>query len=260
MVRIRLTSETPHIDERAIADYVDRNIDEFHRRRHERLKTFDLASLLARKNPYLMQLEQFISPRDLIKPMLDAHLSSQEEGMLDDFLKGLAIEAARIAYDGRTSEFAGIDLEFDNGDTRYIISIKSGPNWGNSSQVNKMRSDFTNAARVIRQGNPSQHVVAVNGCCYGKTSPSYDKGDYLKLAGKAFWQLITGDESFYLRIVKPIEILEPGRTTNFAASKGAVLLKLENEFATEYCDPETGRINWSRLVLFSSGTAAEVKL
>ena len=123
-----------------------------------------------------------------------------------------------------------------------------------------MRSDFTNAARVIRQGNPSQHVVAVNGCCYGKTSRLYDKGDYLKLAGQAFWQLITGDESFYLRIVKPLEIRARERNTSFAAGRGAVLLKLECEFAAEFCEPDTGRIDWSRLVRFNSGTAADVRL
>ena len=31
----------------------------------------------------------------------------------------------------------GIDLEFDKDGVRYIVTIKSGPNWGNSSQIGK---------------------------------------------------------------------------------------------------------------------------
>ena len=50
-------------------------------------------------------------------------------------------------------------------ETRYIVSTKSGPNWGNSSQITKMKDNFNTATRVIRQGNPGMKIVAVNGCC-----------------------------------------------------------------------------------------------
>ena len=55
---------------------------------------------------------------------------------------------------GLKSGVTGIDLEFVKDGARYIVSIKSGPNWGNSSQVKDMQStDFRTAARTIRQGN-----------------------------------------------------------------------------------------------------------
>jgi len=53
-------------------------------------------------------------------------------------------------YKGRKSAVQGIDLEFDNEGVRYIVAIKSGPNWGNSSQIAKMRSDFKTASKTLR--------------------------------------------------------------------------------------------------------------
>ncbi len=86
---------------------------------------------------------------------------------------------------------------------RYIIAIKSGPNWGNSDQIAKMRLNFTRAIRVLHQNPAITTVVAVNGCCYGKDSHP-DKGDYLKLCGQAFWSLISGDDELYVKIIEPL--------------------------------------------------------
>ena len=81
------------------------------------------------------------------------------------------------------------------GQVRYIVSIKSGPNWGNSSQIAKLRDNFAAAIRVIRQGNRTANVIAVNGCCYGReTRP--DKGEYFKYCGQEFWELISDDVDF----------------------------------------------------------------
>ena len=246
------------IRDQSIIEYVDTHIVEFHARRLERLKSIDLKSLLSRKNPYLFKSKGIASPRELIAPMLDAHLSSQEEGMFGNFLEGLAIEAARLAYGGRKSGITGIDLELEKQDVRYIVSIKPGPNWGTSSQVAKMRSDFQQATRVIHQGNPTANVIAVNGCCYGKTSKSFDKGDYWKLAGQAFWHLITGDSRFYLRIVKPLGHRARERNQTFAEDRAVLLRLLENDFAADFCDDATGRIDWNRLVAFNSSAQVAI--
>ena len=35
---------------------------------------------------------------------------------------------------------------------------------GNSSQISNMPTNFSTATKVIRQGNPTTQVIAVNGC------------------------------------------------------------------------------------------------
>ena len=86
---------------------------------------------------------------EFVKNILDAHLSSQEETIFGRFLEDLAIFVCSQVYGGRKSAAEGIDLEFETDSTKYIVSIKSGPNWGNSSQVKKLRDNFKRAKRIL---------------------------------------------------------------------------------------------------------------
>ena len=158
------------ITDEQITAYAEFNIGTFHAKRMEALERLQLASLLSRKNPYLFKSKNITVASDLVRSLLDAHLSSQEETMFGDFLEGLAIYVAETVHGGQKSAATGIDLEFSQGQVRYIVSIKSGPNWGNSQQITKLRDNFAAAARVIRQGNRTANIVAVNGCCYGRTT------------------------------------------------------------------------------------------
>ena len=231
--------------------YVEQNIGAFHDKRVDRLNSLKLKDLLRRKNPYLFRAKAIESAQDLIQPMLDAHLSSQEETFFGEFLEGLARHACGIAKGGRASGIEGVDLEFDIGNTRYIVSLKSGPNWGNSSQVRQMSSDFRRATQILRQGNPGLHVQAVNGCCYGRTSNRFDRGDYWKLSGQDFWALITDDNDFYKRIIEPLAHQAKARSDDFARSYGGVVNLLVAEFVSEFTDDQ-GYIDWDSLVEFNS--------
>ncbi|NIA30598.1 MAG: cytosolic protein, partial [Actinobacteria bacterium] len=121
----------------------------------------------------------------VIKTFLDAHLSSQEETIFGGFLELLAIFVNYQVYSGRKSAAEGIDLEFDKDGVTFIVSIKSGPNWGNSRQIAKMKDDFKKAQKILRTSNSKLHIVAVNGCCYGRDN-NPDKGDYYKYCGQRF--------------------------------------------------------------------------
>ena len=158
---------------------------------------------LKRKNPYLFKAKNINTAQDFVKTILEAHLSSQEETIFGGFLEGLAIFICEQVYNGQKSAAEGIDLEFERDNIRYIVSIKSGPNWGNSNQVKKMRDNFNKAKRILRTNTSLVNVVAVNGCCYGKNQ-SPDKGDYLKLCGQKFWDFISGDNNLYTNIIEPL--------------------------------------------------------
>lgn len=90
-------SSFTRVSEHDVRAYVEANIGVFHARRVERLNSLDLNTLLRRKNPYLFRAKGIQTAQDLIKPMLDAHLSSQEEGLFGTFLEGLAIRVAEIS-------------------------------------------------------------------------------------------------------------------------------------------------------------------
>jgi|GEM_PF-1645393 hypothetical protein len=115
--------------------YVEQNIGNFHQKRIQSLDELKLANVLKRKNPYLFKAKYVLTAEQIIKGLVDAHISSNEETIFGDWLEGLAIFINDKVYGGRKSGITGIDLEFDSNDTRNIVTIKSGPNWGNSSQI-----------------------------------------------------------------------------------------------------------------------------
>lgn len=233
-----------------IEAFAEKNIPIFHHRRLESLEGLRLKDVLKRKNPYLFKAKNVNTAGELVKGILDAHLSSQEETIFGAFLENVAIYACSLTYQGIKSGIEGIDLEFIHEGRRYIVSIKSGPNWGNSSQIKKMRDNFRKAGVVLRQNGTVRNVIAVNGCCYGRESVE-DKGDYLKVCGQNFWQLISGNQDLYTEIIKPIGHKAKERNDDFQIEYSKVVNRFTLEFIQDFCEPD-GQINWERIVQFNS--------
>lgn len=185
-------------------------------------------------------------------------MSSQEEGIFGEFLEKLAIFVNQKVYNGQKSSAEGIDLEFVKEHTRYIVSIKSGPNWGNSGQIANLRSNFQKAKRILRSNSNQNHIMAVNGCCYGRFGQggAYDKGDYFKICGQDFWYFISGDEDFYQDIIEPLGHKAKESNDLFDVEYGKVVNKFSMKFMKEFCE-EDGSINWDDLVEFSSGSISD---
>lgn len=239
------------ITQQEIVDYVEANIQRFHERRLENLLKLKLMNVIKRKNPYLFKAKNINTASELVKTILDAFLSSQEEGIFGGFLEELAIFICAQVYGGRKSSAEGVDLEFEKDSTRYIVSIKSGPNWGNSSQIAKLRDNFRKARRILSTNTPSAVVVSVNGCCYGKDRKP-DKGDYWKLCGQQFWEFISGNDNLYADIIEPLGHQAKQKNDEFMKEYGKVLNKFTLEFLTAFCDAD-GDICWKSIVKFNSG-------
>ncbi len=165
------------LDLEDVAEYIRNNIGTFHKKRIQGLEKLKLKTVLEKKNPYLFKAKHLLTADSIIKSLTDAYISSKEETIFGDWLEGLAIHINMQVYNGWKSGIKGIDLELDKDGTRYIVNIKSGPNWGNSSQIEKMKSDFIAAKRTLRTSNSGIRVNAINGCCYGRDS-NQDKGEY----------------------------------------------------------------------------------
>ncbi len=230
--------------------FVETHIGAFHQRRADSLQRLKLTDILKRKNPYLFRAKNILTAQDLVKSLLDAHLSSQEEAIFGEFLEQLAIFVCGKTLGGRKSSAEGIDLEFTKDGVAYIVSIKSGPNWGNSSQVKKMAESFKKAQKILRSSNPRLNVQAVNGCCYGRESHP-NKGDYWKLCGQEFWEFISGNSRLYLEIIEPLGHKAKERNEEFEREYGRILNVFSNEFYRLFC--KDGKINWEALVKFNSG-------
>ncbi len=235
-----------------VAKYVEQNIGVFHQKRLASLNMLKLNKVLRRKNPYLFKAKHLATASDLVKALADAHIISNEETIFGDWLEGLAIFINEKVYDGRKSGIPNIDLEFDLNEIRYIVSIKSGPNWGNSSQIKKLKSDFLTAKKTLRTSSSGIQIIAVNGCCYGRDNRP-DKGDYFKYCGQTFWEFISGDSNLYKEIIEPLGHKAREKNEEFSRLYAQVINKLTLEFINEFCK-ESGEIDWHKIVELNSAT------
>jgi hypothetical protein len=234
--------------------YVERNIGEFHQRRLETVNSIKLKEVLKSKNPYLFKAKNVSSASEIVEGILNAFLSSSEEGIFGNWLERLAIFINDSVYNGRKAGIEGIDLDFDKEDQRYLVSIKSGPNWGNDSQIKKMCDQFDSARKGLATSGSKASIVCVNGCCYGKSreqSEYKSKGNYYKICGQRFWDLISGEPDLYIKIIEPLGHEAAERNNEFKISYGNLVNRLTKEFLDDFCDKD-GRIDWEKLLIFNS--------
>jgi hypothetical protein len=235
-----------------VAKYVEDNIGTFHQKRLDSLSRLKLKSVLKRKNPYMFKAKDMQTAEQIVRGIVDAHVSSNEETLFGDWLEGLAIFINGKTYGGWKSAVAGVDLEFDKDGPRHLVAIKSGPNWGNSSQITQMRTNFKTAQRTLRTSQSGLNIVAVNGCCYGRDN-NPDKGDYSKLCGQRFWEFISGDPDLFVELIGPLGFKAHERNAQFQDSYTQLVNQFTEEFTREFCNAE-GAIQWDRLVRLNSSS------
>ena len=146
--------------------------------------------IIRRKNPFLFRVRVVSDVHEFANMVTDAYLSSSEETMFGNVLEEVAVAICASAKNGRKSGIRNIDLEYDENGTRTIIQIKSGINWGNSSQHRALRRTFAEATGVLRQGRRGVDVRCVEGICYGKSQVK-DRGTHVRLVGHCFWKDIS---------------------------------------------------------------------
>ncbi len=234
-----------------VCQYVNANIVHFHERRLASLENLTLDQLLT-KNPYLLKAKHITTAAGLIENLLQAFLSSSEEKPFGDFLEGLALFVASQTCGGHKSTAQGVDLEFIHNNTHYVVSIKSGPNWGNSSQHRKLAQDLTNAVNRVRQSRTTLTVQPVLGICYGKTRTTYTRDGYLKVVSQNFWYLISENKTMYTDIVEPIGHRAREHNEAFDRERAQASNRLTRQFMDRFCN-EAGAIDWVKLVEFSCG-------
>jgi len=234
-----------------VNEYVNSNINDFHKKRIEALRGLKLTALIS-KNPYLFRAKNVITAAEFTNQLLDAFLSSSEEKSFGNFLEDLAIFAAEKTSGGHKSTAAGVDLEFIRENNYYLVSVKSGPKWGNADQHAQLTKSLQNAVTRLKQTHHNINPIAVLGICYGKTRTSYIH-NYNKVVGQNFWYLISGSKTLYTDIIEPLGFLAKDHNDEFNIEKSNISNLLIKQFLDQFCDLQTGAINWFKLVETNSG-------
>lgn len=238
-------------------DYLSEHVmTSFYLKRLESLQKLKLHDVLKRKNPYLFKAKNVELAGDLAKGIVDAFLSSQEEGIFGNLLEGFAIHVSQSVHGGFKSTRKSLDLEFQTKKQYFIVGIKSGIHWGNSDQIAAMKNNFKKAREELRAAGIKKEIVAVNGCIYGKDATPLKRDDdpdkiYFKYAGQEFWKFISGDDDLYRQIIIPIDKESKLKDETFRAAYNAKVHELTLEFSLNFL--AEGQIDWVKLIDYVSG-------
>lgn len=211
-----------------------------------------MRDLLKKKNPYLFRAKNILTAQELIEALLDAKLSSSEEEIFGTFLENLALYVAQKTLEASKSSGPGIDFEYTKDNTRFLVSIKSGVNWGNSSQWQALEHDFKTASRVLSQSTHVSNVFCILGICYGKARTTIKRGIIRQICGQNFWYMISGDEDFYTEIIEPLGHKAKELNHEFLVKKAELINRFTKQFIGDFCD-KRGRIMWDEVVKYNSG-------
>jgi len=237
-----------------VANYIQENIGtQFHAKKIAKIRQLALDDVIKRKNPYLFKAKNSNSAHDYVKSILDATVSSGEETTFGNFLENVAVYVCERVYRGRKSGITGIDMEFEDGNKKYLLSIKSGPNWGNAGQIKHLISNFSSAKKTLRTsgGAVGMNIICIEACCYGVDNAP-EKGTHIKLCGQRFWELISGGKTnLYRDIIEPLGYLAKERNAEIDRLYSEKLNVFTAAFVERFCD--NGVINWDRLIKFNSG-------
>lgn len=249
------------LDRDQLLAFMQEKLTQMRARRLAKLHDLTEQAIVQRKNPYLFRFKRYRQAQQLAEALIDAALSSGEETSFGLFLEAVAIHICELAYGGRKSSAEGIDLEFARGGRWHIVSIKSGPNWGNSSQIKRMQDNFRRARTRLRQ-NPdrsAQEIVAVNGCCYGRTTRQHDRGDYLKLCGQEFWELISGEPDMYRIVFELVGSAADADNGVYEQERQAAVARIAARIGDRYANAQ-GELDWLRILETNSSMAVETPM
>lgn len=138
-----------------------------------------------------------------------------------------------------------------NPDMYYVVQIKSGPKWGNSSQHKRLAQDFETAIADIQAENPVPiRVQPVLGICYGKARKTTWKNIAIKVEGQSFWHLISENPNLYTDIIEPLGYRAQEHTQSFEHERDRVINRFTQELLQDFCTD--GMLDWVRILEWNS--------
>ncbi len=232
-----------------LRELIAKSLNDFYVRRMQSLGALKLRQVLLRKNPYLYKAIGTESATEIIEEILKAYLSSSDEGIFGDaFFEPIA----KAVSGGVVSPSEGVDVAIETKDRYKAISVKSGPNPFNSSQVKRQSDEFETLRRRLTKLRKQFDPILGHG--YGKKqTPATKAKVYRDLSGQRFWEELTGDSEFYQKLITLMEKEDIGKhREEYRTEYQKAVNRYVREFTTDFCE-EDGSIDWEKLVEFNSG-------
>jgi Type II restriction endonuclease EcoO109I len=229
-------------------------LQDFYKHRLDKLEKLKLKTFLKRKNPYLFRAMGMQKASDIIERVLESFISSSDETIFGTvFFEPIAV----IVSGGKVSDGEGVDFTVESERKVIAVALKSGPNIFNASQKKRQSQEFSELRnrlyKLQKQFDP------ILGHAYGslKSEPTNER-IYRDLSGQTFWKEITGDDTFYLKLITLMKDVPLKHKEEYATLWSAAVNRFSKEFIIDFCF-EDGTVDWEKLVKFVSQEKTKVK-
>lgn len=235
-------------DEKKVVQAISGALTEFYTSLTSKLNNIDVDDILKKKNPYLYRAKGISSAGQIVSGILTAYVSSSEETIFGNvFFEPIAIAVSG----GQKAVTEGVDITVDKNNTIYSIAVKSGTSVFNADSRKRQEQNFQSAQKRAQQAHKAYYPVVGYG--YGKKRVrAKSEKFYKELAGKDFWEWLTGDSEFYTKIIKFMGTRPDEYAKEFEEAYDKAENRMIREFTIKYCQ-EDGTINWDALVKYNSG-------
>ena len=238
----------PRIEARQLEELIKKQLDEFYARRTAKLTGLNLTETLGKKNPYLFRAKGIQQASEIVSELLQAYISSSDETIFGDaFFEPIA----KAVSGGQVGGGEGVDIIKETNSTVTVYAVKSGPHWGNADQWKRQRQNFQSLQNRLRKLHKTFDPVLGYG--YGKRNTD-PKGstNYRQRSGQAFWEELTGDSDFYLKLIRLMKHYPQEHRVGYQAEWKKAVNRFEREFLNNFSTPD-GDIDWEKFVAFNSG-------
>jgi hypothetical protein len=228
---------------------IARCLECFYNSRLQGLEKLSLRKVLSKKNPYLYRALGIEKASEIVEQNLAAFVISSNETIFGNcFFEPLA----KLASGGKVSDAEGVDFTVEFADRYLAVAVKSGPNWGNRDQHKRQSTNFDSLRnrlyKIQKQFDP------LVGQAYGRqSSEPTENSRFRRRSGQAFWEEITGDPDFYLKLIRLMKDVPANNRPKYRALWDQAVNRFTAEFIKDFCDPK-GAIHWEKLVEFASST------
>jgi len=228
---------------------IARCLECFYNSRLQGLEKLSLRKVLSKKNPYLYRSLGIEKASEIVEQNLAAFVISSDETIFGNcFFEPLA----KLASAGKVSDAEGVDFTVEFADRYLAVAVKSGPNWGNRDQHKRQSTNFDSLRnrlyKIQKQFDP------LVGQAYGRqSSEPTENSRFRRRSGQAFWEEITGDPDFYLKLIRLMKDVPANNRPKYRALWDQAVNRFTAAVIKDFCDPK-GAIDWEKLVEFASST------
>lgn len=243
------------IDQKELVAKVGELLKILYSKRFARLEELTLTQLI-NKNPYLYRALGLNDPSEFIDQLLAARISSSDETIFgNDFLEPLAFWSAKMSDhddDSRTvtvGSGAGQDIAIETAKEYLAIAVKSGTNIFNSQSTKGQNTEFEELqGRLRKLGKQFRPII---GYAYGRKLNRSETATE-KVAGQVFWELLTGERDYFIRIAQAIGMCAESHAEAYKKAYEKQKLKLLRQFMLNFVSDD-GDVLWDLVVKYNSG-------